>query len=240
MISARTIILVGLGVGIAASGAAALWLHEQPPSSAPAVHNTTAPAKRGMSSDLETLAAEVKRWQGETQSALTALRAQLARVNRAQDVTGQQLDQLAETVSRTGGEGATVPARDEGAEAAALTPEQEREREAARAQAELTLMDGTLRAEQPDPAWARTAQLALQTTFHQEALPGVELVDAECRATLCRMELAVDDTIPQDSLRNLLNLAPWSAPTYVQIDTETGAAVMYLAREEHTLPQLGE
>src|ERR1043166_9630014 len=107
MISARTIILVGLGVGIAASGAAALWLHKQPHPSAPAVHNATATAKRGMSSDLETLAAEVKRWQGETQSALTALRAQLARMNRAQDVTGQQLNQLAETVSRTGGEGGT-------------------------------------------------------------------------------------------------------------------------------------
>ncbi len=161
-------------------------------------------------------------------------------MDRDQDATGHQLNQLAGTLSRAGGEGAIVPARDEGAEAAALTPEQERERAAARAQAELMLMEGTLLAEQPDSAWASTAQLALQATFQKEAISGVQLVDAECRSTLCRMELSVDDSIPQDSLRNLLNLAPWSGQSLIQIDTETGEAVMYLAREEHALPQAEE
>jgi hypothetical protein len=238
--SARKLVLVGLGVGVAAYSAATLWLYEQPHTSARVVHPAAGPTKQGRPSNIEALAAEVTRWKGKLKSDLTALRSQLARVDRDQDATDQQLNQLADKMSRADFEGATGAARDEGAEAVPLTPEQEHERAAARDQAELTLMEGTLHAEKHDPAWGSTAQHALHETFQKQAIPGVQMVDAECRSTLCRMELALDDSTAQDSYRNLLNLAPWSGPSLIQIDTETGAAVMYLAREEHTLPQLPE
>jgi hypothetical protein len=179
----------------------------------------------------------VARWKGEMKNDLTTLRSQLASVDRDQGATDQQLNQIADKMSRVGLEEATS---DKEAEAAPLTPEQERERAAAREQAELALMEGTLRAETSDPAWANTAQLALQTTFQQEALSGVQMVKAECGSTLCRMELSLDDSTMQESYSSLPDLIPWSAASFLQLNTETGAAVMYLAREEYSLPELQE
>lgn len=92
-------------------------------------------------------------------------------MDRDQGATDQQLNQIADKMSQAGLEAA---ASDKETEAASLTPEQERERAVAREQAELTLMEGTLRTETPDPAWANTARFALQTTFQQEALSSIQ------------------------------------------------------------------
>ena len=239
--SARTIILMGLGVGVAASSTAAVWLYEHPNTSAPAWSHAADATARGTPKDLETLGAEVARLKGETESDLTALRSRLARVDRDQESSSQSLNQIAEKLSRAGLDGSTVPAaRDDKADGATLTPEEERERATARTQAEIDLLEGTLRAEKSDSAWATAAQLALHTTLHKEALPGVQLMKAECRTTLCRMELALDGSTAQESFRNLIDLAPWSGQGLIQLNAETGLAVMYLAREEHTLPQVTE
>lgn len=173
-------------------------------------------------------------------SELTTLRAQLASVDHDQSATDQQLDQIANKLSRVGLEQASNTVSDKNIEAPPLTPEQEQQRAAARDQAELALLEGTLRAETPDPAWASTARLALQTTFQQEALSGVQLGTTECRKTLCRMEFSLDDSTLQESHTNLPDLIPWSAPGFLKINTETGVAVMYLAREEHSLPEIPE
>lgn len=183
---------------------------------------------------------QLARLSGKLKSDLTALHSQLAQVDRDQEATGNKLTQLAEKMSRADLQVSPVPARDDKADGTALTPEQAREREAARTQAEIELMEGTMLSEKSDAAWANTAQLALQTRLQKEALPGVQMVEAECRTTLCRMELSLDGSIPQDNFRNLIDLAPWSGQSLIQIDTETGLAVMYLAREEHSLPQLTE
>jgi hypothetical protein len=232
---------MGLGVGVAASSAAAVWLYEHPNTSAPAWRHAADATAQGTPQDLETLGAEVARLKGETESDLTALRSRLARVDRDQESSSQSLNQIAEKLSRAGLDGSTVPAaRDDKADGATLTPEEERERATARTQAEIDLLEGTLRAEKSDPAWATAAQLALHTTLHKEALPRVQLMKAECRTTLCRMELALDGSTAQESFRNLIDLAPWSGQGLIQLNAETGLAVMYLAREEHTLPQVTE
>jgi len=239
--SARNIVLVGLGVGVATSGTAALWLYEHPNTSAPAWRQAADATAQGTPKDIAALEAEVQRLKGETEDGLMALRSQLARVDQDQDSSGDKINQLADKINRAGLDGSAVPAaKDDKADSAPLTPEEESQREAARTQAEIGLMEATLRAEKPDPAWASTAQLALHTTLHNGALPGVQMVGAECRATLCRMELTLDGSTAQESFRNLFDLAPWSGQSLIQLDTETGLAVMYLAREEHTLPQLTE
>lgn len=239
--SARNIVLVGLGVGLVASSAAALWFHEQPNTSARAEHQAANPTTWGTPKDIAALEAEVQRLKGETEDGLMALRSQLARVDQDQDSSGDKINQLADKINRAGLDGSSVPAaKDDKADSAPLTPEEESQREAARTQAEIGLMEATLRAEKPDPAWASTAQLALHTTLHNGAPPGVQMVGAECRATLCRMELTLDGSTAQESFRNLFDLAPWPGQSLVQIDTEAGVAVMFFAREEHALPQLTE
>jgi len=238
--SARKFVLMGFVVGLAASGGVILWTDEQSHIVARPAPPAAAPATPETSQELTTIVADVARWQSEMKSELTTLRAQLASVDHDQSATDQQLDQIADKIRRVGLEKTASTVGEKDAEAAPLTPEQEQERAAARNQAELTLMEGTLRAETSDLAWANTAQLALQTTFQQEALPGVQIVNTECRKTLCRMEFSLDDSTMQESYSNLPDLIPWSAPGFLKIDTETGAAVMYLAREEHSLPQLQE
>ena len=249
--SARTIILMGLGIGVAASGTTALWLYEHPTTSVPAWRHATDATAQGTPQDIETLGAEVARLKadkdqlaklsGEMKSDLATLHSQLARVDRNQESTSQRLNQISDTTGRDSLDGSTVPAaRDDKADGATLTPEEERERATARTQAEIDLLEGTLRAEKPDPAWATAAQLALHTTLHNGAFPGVQIVGAECRTTLCRMELALDVATAQDSFRNLIDLAPWSGQGLIQLNAETGLAVMYLAREEYKLPQVTE
>jgi hypothetical protein len=184
---------------------------------------------------------QLAQFSSEIKSDLTALHSQLAQVGQGQESTDQRLNQIAEKLGRAGLEVSTVPAaRDDKADGPALTPEEERERTAVRTRAEIGLMESTLRAEQPDPEWASTAQLALNTKLQEEAIPGVQLLKAECRTTLCRMEMSLDRSTAQESFRNLFDLAPWSGQSLIQLDTETGVAVMYLAREEYTLPQLTE
>lgn len=247
--SARTIVLVGLVVGVAASGAAALWIHKHSNTSARAWQQAADPTTRGTPKDIAALEAEVERLKAnktqfaqlasELKSDLTALRSQLAEVDRRQESTGHKLNQVADKISQAGLEGSAQAAGDEEADGALLTPEEERERAAARTQAEIELLEGTVLAEKTDPEWASAAQLALSETFQSEAIPG-HLVDVECRTTLCRMELSLDGSTPQDSFRHLIDSAPWSGESLIQIDTEAGVAVMYLGREEHALPQLTE
>ncbi|MBI3301221.1 MAG: hypothetical protein HYZ72_03970, partial [Deltaproteobacteria bacterium] len=123
------------------------------------------------------------------------------------------------------------------ADAPALTPEEERERAEAQTRAQMELVEGTMRAEKTDPQWTSAAKLALDEVFHSEAMTGMQLVDAECRTTLGRLELALDDsTSPEDSFRKLVHLAPWQGQRFVRID-EGGSAVVYLAREGYALPQ---
>jgi hypothetical protein len=239
--SARTVIVIGLGVGVVASGAAALWLHERPNTSAHTWQQAADPIMQGASKDIAALEAEVQRLKGETEDSLMALRSQLARVDQDQESSGDKINRIADKINRADLDGLAVPAaNDDKADSAPLTPEEEGQREAARTQTEIGLMEATLRAEKADPEWANTAQLALHTTLHNGALPGVQMVGAECRATLCRMELMLDGSTAQESFRNLFDLAPWSGQSLIQLDTETGLAVMYLAREEHALPQLTE
>src|SRR5215207_3085384 len=161
--SARKFVLMGFVVGLAASGGVILWTDEQSHIVARPAPPAAAPATPETSQELTTIVADVARWQSEMKSELTTLRAQLASVDHDQSATDQQLDQIADKIRRVGLEKTASTVGEKDAEAAPLTPEQEQERAAARNQAELTLMEGTLRAETSDLAWANTAQLALQT-----------------------------------------------------------------------------
>lgn len=236
---ARKMLSVGLGFGLvlAGVGAAALWMHEHPNTSrafpARAWHQAADPAKRIMPADIEALKAEIERLKAdkkglarlsdEMKSELTSLRSRLTQVERDQESIGR------------------APLGDEKADAPALTPEEELERAEAQTQAQVELIEGTMLTQKTDPEWANTAQLALHEVFQSEATAGILLMNAECRTTLCRMELVLDGSVsPEDSFRKLTHLAPWQGQGFVRIDPEGGSAVVYLSREGDSLPQLIE
>lgn len=230
---ARKILSVGLGFGLVAIGAAALWIHERPDTSrafpAPALHQVTDPVKRITPEDIEALKVEIER--------LKADKDQLARLSGEMK---SDLTSLRNRITRAGLEGSTVPVRGEEADAANLTPEEELDRAAARTQAQIELIEGVVLAEKTDPKWASEAQPALNEAFQRETIPGMYLVNTECRTTLCRMELFLDGSTPEESFRNLVHFTPWSGESLIHIDLEGGSAAVYLAREGYSLPQLTE
>ena len=243
----QTLLRVGLGGGLvlAGVGTVALWLQAGPDPShvvpTPASQQAEALAQPGAPEDLAALKAEIahlntgkeglERLSGEMKSELSALRARLTQVDWNQAAFGQELTKLAGAEPAGGSEGDPL----------AFTPEEEHERADAQAQAQIEVLEGTVRAEQPDPQWAPTAQAALYQAFQGEATKGLQLVDAKCGATLCRVDLASNGAgSPEASFRNLVHLAPWPGQGFFRIDGESGEAVVYLAREGHALPQAGK
>jgi hypothetical protein len=267
----RRLLPVGLGVGlvVAAVGAAALWIRGGPgPSHARPVHAVNraeepAPGFRPQAvgarqaegarahaggeepapglrpEDLEALRAEVAHMQAgmeqlQRQAAamsheLAALRTQRPGVDQNQTPRDRERHQRLRTDT---GEGAT-----------ARTPATTLEDEDVQAQVQTQIegFEGTLVEEAADPGWASAVQVALQEALDREAMTGLRLVEADCRTSLCRLELALDGAMPPgEAFEPLIHSAPWDGPWFAHIDEASGVAVVYLSREGDTLPQARE
>ena len=106
-------------------------------------------------------------------------------------------------------------------------------------QEQVELMNATLDVEDADPEWAEAAVTDLFDAFRADSTGIVELVDAECRSTFCRFELVFDYEEPEESFRHLQGLIPWDGEAFFQVeDIATGEAVVFLAREEFSLPRI--
>jgi len=185
---------------------------------------------RGNSSDLERRSAEMN---GE----LTSLRSQLAGLNQGQT----SIDRIASADL----ENSEASAWDEEGATAELTPEEELEQVEAQTLAQIELFEETILAEQSDPEWSSWAELALDDAYRSEEMAGIKLVGAECRTTVCRMELSLDGSAsPEETFRKLTELVPWQGEGFVRIDDgvegESAQVVAYLAREGYSLPQYRE
>jgi len=234
---AKSLFPVGLGFSLVlvSISATALWVHRHSEpshtSTIRATHQSQDPAKRITPEDVAALKVEIARLKDDKSKferlsrEMTALRSQLTQVEQEQKLRSQE-----EGLPHSTGETEANPAT--------LTPEEEQTRAEAQIQTQVALLEGTLLAEKLDSAWVNAAQLALNTTFHSETMAGVQLMKADCRTTLCRLELFLDgSTAPEDSFRKLVHASPWEGQGFVQIDGESGKAVVYLSREGYSLPQ---
>lgn len=124
----------------------------------------------------------------------------------------------------------------------ALTAEEEMELADAEVRSQLELMEETVLTEETDAEWSKEAELALDQVYSKEEMEQVERVDVECRTTLCRIELFFDESaIPEEAFRNLAHLTPWEGEGFMRMDDgDKAQAVVYLAREGHSLPKLFE
>ena len=246
---------VGLSVGLvlASMGAALVWLQ------APAVplHDLTVPTERlrtaptasGILVDNDTVKEEITRLENralrgerlttEVQQAVASLRTQLAQVTQAQEMLARTVAQLTTQRTRVRRDRAADPAHATSATPVSATSEDEVAQADAQVQTQIDLIEETMRAEASDLQWTDAAELSLQSVFQREESTGFHLVQAACRATLCRLELSLDGSVsPEESLRYLVHLMPWQGQAFVRSeDGEDAAVVMYLAREGHALPQ---
>jgi hypothetical protein len=107
--------------------------------------------------------------------------------------------------------------------------------------ARIEVFEGTMRVENADPEWASAAELALNEAFHHEAMAGLRLGRANCRTSLCRLELFLADSRPaEETFQQLIDIIPWDGQGFVRIDEASGEAVLYLAREGYALPSSRE
>jgi hypothetical protein len=102
--------------------------------------------------------------------------------------------------------------------------------------------------EKEDPEWSQRAETSWTQIFQQEVvkdeLKGIQLRNIECRTTLCRVELTPTDPVQgaaafEEDVGKLLLFAPWQGSGFAKIanpDGQASVAVLYVAREGHTLP----
>jgi hypothetical protein len=171
---------------------------------------------------------------------------EIARLKQEQAGLRKRLDQLQQNVkafqagspsqdSADSGQNALKPASDPVAE----SPEAQEERVNAGLMAQTALLEGTLESEAPDPGWSSEAASALKEKARQHPDIHVEILDVTCRSSLCRMEIAFQPGEHENSLLYLPELVPWSGEMFFRVeDVGTGEAVVFIARENHSLPRI--
>jgi hypothetical protein len=163
---------------------------------------------------------------------LAVLRSQLPHVNQAQELRRQEMQQIARA-GLVGGHAAEATALSPAAEPA----EDEPARAEAQTRAQIEVLEGTVRVENADPKWASAAKLALNEAFHNEVMAGRRLGHADCRTSLCRLELLLEDSrSAEETFQQLIDFTPWDGQGFVRIDEKSGEIVVYLSREGYALP----
>jgi hypothetical protein len=137
----------------------------------------------------------------------------------------------------------SVPSSREGA--AALTAEEAQQQGDAQADAQATLIEQAVVGEKVDPSWAPAAENAIRRMFQDTQIESLQLVGAQCRATLCRIDIASNGSSPgaedfDQSFRKLLVRMPWQGQGFGRVYdpfSSSPTAVFFLAREGQELPR---
>lgn len=117
-----------------------------------------------------------------------------------------------------------------------LTPEQQTAYIHMKTQETIQEFENTVSTEEKDPDWSLQAQSQLEQMLQKEELKGFSLTSAECKSSMCRLEVRADPNAPAENTLRYLNLSlPWSGQSFSQIKND-GTTIMYLAREGHQLP----
>jgi hypothetical protein len=94
--------------------------------------------------------------------------------------------------------------------------------------------------ERLDPEWGSRAADIIRETLSGSEFDEVD-VSADCRATMCRVDLAYSDAeIGRAAVTKLRHSRSWSGQRVTTVDTERNTVVSYVAREGFTLPVLDE
>jgi len=117
----------------------------------------------------------------------------------------------------------------------ATAPEEELARAEMEAQAQIDYLQETVITEEIDQEWAKASTLALEETLQHKELKGLHLVHADCRKTLCQLVLNLQEG-SEESLRKLPFFVPWAGEAFFHTNGQTGEALIFIAREGHTLP----
>lgn len=99
----------------------------------------------------------------------------------------------------------------------------------------------TLENETRDTTWEGERQSHFEHFFHAREVAGVRLQAAECRTTLCRLQVALDDQQAKAQLMHYMSalLEADAEGALVMEDDNALHVTVYLSRSGHTLPAQG-
>jgi len=97
-------------------------------------------------------------------------------------------------------------------------------------------VDNSLLSETIDSEWSSYAISEITTKFEATELSNIEIVELDCRTTLCKMNINIASPDSQmDTFDKLNESLPWDGETLIQINADGSNAVIYLSRENHRL-----
>ncbi len=109
-----------------------------------------------------------------------------------------------------------------------------------RREARVMDLDTSLNSESIDETWQASAQMKINEVIDGTQLAGTDLVDLDCRDTLCKLEVSHhDETALEEFEENFAHQLAWNTSRFST--TEQGADgrvyhTIYLSREGHALP----
>ena len=124
-----------------------------------------------------------------------------------------------------------------------LTPEEEAEKAQEELDVAIGLMEETVQSEPVDIEWSDSAVASLQNSVDEYSDGGMAIIEAECRSSLCRLQLALDIDNVKASIEAIEESLPWNGEMFFQVDESDPGypeAVFYIAREDHSLPGMIE
>jgi hypothetical protein len=124
-----------------------------------------------------------------------------------------------------------------------LTREEEMQRADEQIEEQTAAIERAVAGQALDPSWAPAAEASIRSVLQQSEFEGVKLLDARCRTSVCRIEIAGEPGMENGSFderfRKLLIRTPWQGQGFGQVHDPFGAsptAVLFLAREGESLP----
>lgn len=87
-----------------------------------------------------------------------------------------------------------------------------------------------------DLEWADETLVSVADTFQKPDLSGLDYVEGYCAATLCKITVAANGSLPiEESMQVLSWERPWNGSTFFTAD-KAGTISLFFAREGHELP----
>jgi hypothetical protein len=168
-------------------------------------------------------------------SELDTLRADLSRVEqseRGRTIVIRESREETEAVPSA----MPAPAAGKDQDSSDLSPEEKEHRKSVINRERLALLDNTHGGEPVDPEWSSQAVLAIKNLTSDEAFSALKLA-ADCRSTLCRVDLSyTDQGAGIEASKRLFSSPPWRGQRFRHIDMERQQGSWYIARAGFELP----
>lgn len=111
--------------------------------------------------------------------------------------------------------------------------------EAQRLEAYSDTLTGVLEDEPRDGEWSRVAEAQARDVIESEQLGSGEVLEAECRTSMCRVTFRHESPEQQAlALDSLPQIPPLDTEGFVHVDAQSGEVEVFFAREGYELPQL--